>query len=159
MKVLQFRLATLSRLREAVRDERRRQLADTLRAADAIVARRDEIDREFAELKRRQATPSGTVDVDRLLDSDRYEAVLRIEREQLDQRRAALDIEIEKRHEALLAADRDVRALEHLYDTHERRRLAENERRSMKELDEVAERRQVAPTLGGGDLRSPWAIG
>jgi flagellar protein FliJ len=145
VKVLQFRLATLSRLREAVRDERRRLLAETLRSADAIVARRGEIDRELAELKRRQAWPAGTVDVNRLLDSDRYEALLRIEREHLDQRRETLEIEIEKRRDALLAADRDVRALELLYDIHERRQMAEEERRSMKELDEVAERRVVAP--------------
>ncbi|HUY31691.1 MAG TPA: flagellar FliJ family protein [Pirellulales bacterium] len=143
MKVHHFRLATLSRLREAVRDERRKQLAETLGVADATTARRDELDGELEELKRCRAAPAGTVDVERLLDADRYEALLRLERGRVEQRRQAFESEIEKRREALLAADRDVRALEHLADTHERRRLAEEDRRGMKELDEVAQRRQV----------------
>jgi len=141
VKVLQFRLATLLRLREAVRDERTRQLAETLRAAAAVAARRDEIDDELEGLKRRPAESAGTVNVDRLLDADRYLALLRREREQVDEQRTAINLEIEKRREALLAADRDVRALEQLHETHERRHLAEGERRRMKELDEVAQRR------------------
>ncbi len=157
MKVLQFRLATLLRLREAVRDERRRQLAETLRAADAIVARRDAIDGELERLKQRPATSAATVNVDRLLDADRYEALLRLERGQVDEQRKAIDLEIEKRREALLAADRDVRALEQLYETHERRHLAEAERRRMKEFDETAQRRHVAPAFLGGVPTSPLA--
>jgi flagellar protein FliJ len=141
MKVHQFRLATLLRLREAVRDERRQQLAEVFRVADALVTRRNAIDRELAELKQRQAAPAGAVDVRRLVDADRYEAVLRDEWRQVDQRRTALGIEIENHREALLAADRDVRALEQLRDAHERRQRADDERRSSKELDEVALRR------------------
>jgi flagellar export protein FliJ len=160
VKVLQFRLATLLRLREAVRDERRRQLAETLREADAIVARCDAIDGELERLKHPPATSAATVNVDRLLDADRYEALLRLECGQIDEQRKAIEVEIEKRREALLAADRDVRALEQLYETHERRRLAEEERRRMKELDETAQLRHVASNVRGGDysaIRTPAA--
>ena len=160
VKVLQFRLATLLRLREAVRDERRRQLAETLRAADAIVARRDDIDAELKKLKRCPAASAGAINVDRLLDADRYEALLHLERRQVDLQRTTIDVDIEKRRNALLAADRDVRALEQLYETQERLQQAEGDRRRMKELDETAQLRHVALTVRGGiqsAIRTPAA--
>ncbi|HEV3024419.1 MAG TPA: flagellar export protein FliJ [Pirellulales bacterium] len=144
MRRFQFRLVTLLRLREAVRDERRRQLADSIRAAEALAARRETIAGELARFRRRCSAPAGQVNLVGLLDADRYEAVLRDERRQVDERLSALESEIDQRREALLAADRDVRALEQLRDTHERRFLAEDERRSTKELDEAALRRHAA---------------
>jgi flagellar export protein FliJ len=144
MRRFQFRLVTLLRLREAVRDERRRQLAESFQAAEALAARLESVARELDQLRRRHAASEGQVNLVGLLDADRYEAVLRDERRQVDERLSALGSEIVQRREALLAADRDVRALEQLRDTHEHRYLAEEERRSTKELDEAALRRHAA---------------
>jgi flagellar export protein FliJ len=132
-------METLLRLREAVRNERRFQLAEARKAAEAHSARSESIAGELAQLRRR--VPIGVVDLEWLLAADRYEAALREESRHLNERLATLHLEIDRRREALVAADRDVRALELLRDAHQRRQLAADERRSMKELDEAAHRR------------------
>jgi flagellar FliJ protein len=58
--------------------------------------------------------------------------------------------EIEKRREALVDADRDVRSLEQLREAQLERHREEQERRQMKVLDEVALR-------GFGREESEWS--
>lgn len=135
MAKFQFRLATLLRLREAVRDERRGQLAEACQWADLVQGRLDAVRRALDEWKRNRAVPAGAVDVSRLLEADRYETVLRSDERHVEQERAAVAAQIEKRREALVAASRDVRALETVRDAETRRHQAEAQRRLAKELD------------------------
>jgi flagellar FliJ protein len=141
MARFQFRLATLLRLRELTRDERRTQLAEVLRLLDQVQARRAAIDALLDSTQKLQAAPPGIVDVDRLLNATRYELVLRSELRQLELQETTLTTEIDKRRQALVAADREVRSLELLRDTQQQRYLAAEEMRSQKDLDEIAVRR------------------
>ncbi|HWB10037.1 MAG TPA: flagellar export protein FliJ [Pirellulales bacterium] len=141
MARFQFRLATLLRLRELARDERRAQLAEAMRLADQVRARQDDIGSLIDSTRKLQVPRPGALDVDELLNATRYELVLRAELRQLELQQATIETEIERRREALVAADRDVRSLELLRDAQQERHSAEEEQRSRKELDEVALRR------------------
>src|SRR5690242_7503558 len=123
MPSFQFRLATLLRLREVWRDERRAHLAEAEQAEQLITDRLAQIERELADVARRalDAARPGTVNVDRLADSARYEMILKVERQSADQQRQAVAAEIENRRAALVAADRDVRVLEKLRDSQHQR--------------------------------------
>lgn len=141
MPQFQFRLATLLRLREAACEERRAQLAEALRLVDQLRARQQEIENLVRETKRLQTPAAGQLDADRLLNATRYELVLRAEQRALELQEASLAGELEKRREALVAANREVRTLELLREKQKEAYLAEEEARARKELDEIAVRR------------------
>ena len=144
MPQFQFRLATLLKLRERLRDERRGQLAEALKLDDDLRSRVRVLDEELRGALRLQAPEPGAINVDRLLDATRYELVLRAEHGQLRAQQAALAAELEKRREALAAADREVRALERLRETRREQFLLEQEAKAAKEMDEVAMQRYAA---------------
>ena len=140
MPRFQFRLSTLLRLRETWRDERRAQLAEAEQAEQLIVDRLAGIDRELADAARGalDAARPGTVNVDRLANSARYEMILKVERQSADQQRQAVAAEVEKRRAALVAADRDLRVLEKLRDAQQERHRDEETRHQAKLFDEMA---------------------
>jgi flagellar export protein FliJ len=86
------------------------------------------------------------VAIDRLADAHRYRQTLEARRRQLNAQRADLAAEIERRHEALLQADRDVRMLERLRDAQRLRHRQETHRREIKALDEAT---QLRVAVGG----------
>jgi flagellar export protein FliJ len=144
MPRFQFRLATLLRLRELARDERRALLAEALRLADQVRARQQETTALVESTRKLQRPSAGAIDVDGLLNATRYELVLRAELQQLEMQQATIGVEIEKRRQALIEADREVRSLERLRETQQERHLAEEEERARKELDEIAVRQYAA---------------
>lgn len=146
MKPFQFRLVTLLRLREAVRDQRRLQLADALRVGAALEEQSGELEQRLAEARRAQAAPAGMVDVDRLLEAQRYELALEMERRRLVRQQETVAQEIAQRRNALVAADQEVRALDKLREAQAQQWQEEHARRESKEMDEVAGR---AAVLGG----------
>lgn len=148
MKKFQFRLATLVRLREAVRDQRHSELADALRVQEALELQMRELTAELEATRRSQAVAPGKVDVDRLLAAQRYEINLLVDQRKLAQQQANVAIEVDKRREALVLADQDVRVLEKLRETQHARWRAEDERRVMHELDEVAGRARTDEAFG-----------
>ncbi|MGW8256825.1 MAG: hypothetical protein ACWGMZ_05005, partial [Thermoguttaceae bacterium] len=116
MAKFKFRLATLLKLREAARDERRTQLAQAFRADEILQDHQDQVADEFDSLKKlcRKAGGPGSVDLDLLLESQRYEVVLKIHQRRLNEQRQQLALEIERRRAALLTANREVQILEKL---------------------------------------------
>jgi flagellar export protein FliJ len=134
-----FRLATLLRLREAHRDEMRVRLAEA-QQADQIVANqlaRIEADlRQLDERTQRDLQP-GQVDVDRLMESQRYELILNAERHATSEQRKIVSKEVERRRNALISADREVRVLEKLRERQFERHREEEQREETKALDEV----------------------
>jgi flagellar export protein FliJ len=135
-----FRLATLLKLREATRDERRGALAEAFRAEAVLAENIRGVDEELASLAGdyRQATLPGRIDVDRLLDHQRREALLAAQKSEYLRQRELVLAEVERRREALAQADRDVRMLEKL---REKQALADAEdaaRAAAKQLDEFA---------------------
>jgi flagellar FliJ protein len=140
MATFHFRLATLLRLREADRDERRAQLSDAQQAEAIVAARVGEIDREIGLIRQlgQMATAPGKVDVDQLLDMQRYDTQLKLERIAAEDQRQKIAQEVERRLERAIAADREVRILEKLRETQLAKHRSEEEKVEQKRFDELA---------------------
>jgi flagellar export protein FliJ len=145
MKPFRFRLATVLRLRNAARDERRSELGRALRAAEVLREQQGKVAAELVEnqdaarrLMQQQAASSAGVNVDSLLNTNRHALVLKAQLAQLGKQQQQIAAEIAKRQAALVEADRDVRVLEKLQE----KQQAEHEQRSLaleqRELDEIA---------------------
>ena len=134
-----FRLKTLLATRESTRDALRLQLAEAQAAEDAVNAEH----RRLAAVLRcqqdslREVAAPGVLDVRDLLASSRYEATLRREIRALHDRASELAAESDRRREALVDADRDVRVLEKLREKQHQEFLREQARAEVKELDEI----------------------
>src|SRR5688572_1626486 len=139
MLPFRFRLATLQRLREADRDERRTQLADAQRAEDIVRARIVDIETELTRLRGQAARLSqpGLVNVDDLMEIERFEVLLAAERQAAVGQRQIVATEVERRREILVAADREVRVLERLRETQQQRHRQDTERDERKQMDET----------------------
>ena len=143
MAKFKFRLATLLRLREATRDERRLQLAEAYQVDDVLRERLDGVSQQLTGLRDRcrECCRPGKVDVDQLVDAQRFELALKAQSSQIHQQREAVAVEIGRRREVLVEANRDVRVLEKLREKQAARHRREEDRRETKVLDEVAGRR------------------
>ncbi len=143
MPAFVFRLAPVLRLREATRDERRGRLAEALRLEAELQERLAGVERELHGALRaaQQAASPGTVNVDRLIDAERFELTLRGECQQVRRQLQALIEEIERRRLALAAADREVRVLEMLRERQLESHQAEERKGEQRVLDEAAARR------------------
>jgi flagellar export protein FliJ len=146
MAKFHFRLATLLRLRETVRDERRVQLAEAERADARLQARSTELSGQQRQLQdeRRAAAGPGEVDLPRLVEAHQYAVALRAQEAKLLEQRQALAVEIDRRRRTLLEADRDVQTIDKLRQSQWRAHRQEEERQEGKQLEEAALRRASA---------------
>jgi flagellar FliJ protein len=151
MAKYKFRLATLQKVREARRDRDRAALAEAFRAEQLLAERRAELSAEAAELQalQRSAVAEPVLNVNRLLEAQRYELVLNARGAELAQQQAMLAVETERRRQQLVEADREVRVLERLDERQLRDHRRREERALVKQLDEVAGRRRF--TRGNSD--------
>jgi flagellar FliJ protein len=133
-------MATMLRLREAERDEKRLRLAEAQRAEDVVTGRITEIDAELLDLRTSAARRSrpGPVDVDALMELQRFELLLKAERQSSEEQKRLVAAEVERRRETLVAADREVRTLEKLRDHQLEQHRLDEERRERKRTDEAA---------------------
>lgn len=140
MSKFKFRLATLLRLRESARDQRRSQLAEAYQAEEAILEQRRQVRDAIDELMRecRDVAGPGELDLDRLLDARRYEVTLRAEHRDLTEKHEAVRAEVDRRRQALVEANRSVRVLELLRDRQLEQHREEERIQQIKELDEIA---------------------
>jgi flagellar export protein FliJ len=133
-------MATLLRLREVTRDERRSLLAEAHQADEELVRQLTYLDMEQRHLRdecRRAAGP-GAVDVDRLVEAHRYVVGLQARERGLREQRQSLAAEIDRRRQSLVKADQDVQVLEKLHDRRRQSHRLEEERQQAKQLDEAA---------------------
>ncbi|HZZ73861.1 MAG TPA: flagellar export protein FliJ [Pirellulales bacterium] len=142
MSAFRFRLATLLKMREAVRDQRRAALAEALHAIALLDEQLNRLRSDLGDQKQQlhAAARPGRVDVDRLLEAQRYEFVLLGEITRLSQQRQTVSTEAENRREALVVADREVKVLEKLREKQQLRQRAQDEREDIKRFDEIAGR-------------------
>jgi flagellar protein FliJ len=140
MTKFHFRLATLLRLRQTARDERRLQLGAAQQAEAELQHQRRRLRQQQQRLddQRRQVAQPGVVDVARLVEAEQYAASLRIQAAELDRRRRELADEIERRRLALVEADRDVRTLEKLRENQYQIHRQDENRQDAKRLDDAA---------------------
>ena len=117
------------------------QLAEAMRAEDKLRSRREEISGELTSLQQRaREGGQGAVNIDRMIDTQRYDAVLRAELSVTGDHLSKIVAEVERRRQSLVAADRDVRILERLHDTQYQRHLQAEAQQQNKQLDEVGQR-------------------
>jgi len=142
MSKFKFRLATLLRLRESARDQRRSQLAEAYQAEEAILEERRRVIEDLANLMEqcRQVAGPGELDLDRLLDARRYEVTLRAEQRDLEEKHEAVRVEVDRRRQALVEANRSVRVLELLRDRQLEQHREKARAWEIKELDEMGGR-------------------
>ncbi len=150
MGKFKFRLATLLRLREAARDERRTELAEAYRLDDVLRERLHGVEQELSSVRGqcRKAAGPGPVDVDQLVEAQRYELSLKAQQGELDRQREVIATEIQRRHQALVGANRDVRVLEKLRRRQAQRHRHEENRQEIKQLDEAAQHCSVEEEVG-----------
>src|SRR6516164_8269997 len=99
-----FRLEPLLKLRQARRDECRAALADGLRVDEVLRKQFENLERELDALRefcRRKVSPGG-LDIDRLVEAQRYELVTRAQQRSVAQQRETVAAEIERRRQALV---------------------------------------------------------
>jgi flagellar protein FliJ len=140
MAKYEFRLKTLQKVREARRDECRAVLAEAFRAEQILKDKRRELAQEQAELRdlRRSAAGGRYLDVNKLVEAQRYELLLKLQEQELAKQAMLLEAETERRRLALVEADRDVRVLEILDERQRREYVQQTRRHETKQLDEAA---------------------
>lgn len=145
MSRFRFRLATLLRLRELARDERRAELAQAYRAKDLLEEQERTIEQHLASLRdvARRAGGPGPINVDQLMEARRFETVLLAQQQDIRLKQQMIDAEVERRRLALVEANREVQVLENLRGRQYERHRAEENRREIKQLDEIAQQRAV----------------
>lgn len=145
MAKFKFRLATLLRLREADRDERRGELAEAYRADEIMENQQKKLEADLAELaaKYREAVAPGPVSIDRLVETQRFEILLRAQCRHLIEQRELVAAEIERRRARLVEANREVHVLEKLKERQMQRYREEEGRREVKVMDETAGNRRL----------------
>jgi flagellar export protein FliJ len=135
-----FRLKTLQKVREARRDEQRASLAEAYRAEQVLGENRASLAAEEHALRELQRSVAAEyyLDVNRLLDAQRYDLLLKAQGQELAKQAVLLAAETERRRQTLVEADRDVRALERLDERHRLAHDREADRKETKRLDEAA---------------------
>lgn len=152
MAKFHFRLATLQKLRELHRDELRTKLAEAVKANQILEEQLTQVAAEIEHLQtmQRGAMQGTQIDVDPLLEAQRYHGVLLAQQKTMHEQSRLLLAEIERRRQSVVEADRQVKVLEKLHD----RKLAEFRqeqlRAEIKVLDEVAARKTVET--------DPWQV-
>jgi flagellar FliJ protein len=140
MAKYKFRLNTLQKVRGAHRDQQRGSLAEAFRAEQVLAENRAQLtveERELRELQR-SASQGQYLDVNRLLEAQRYELLLKAQSQELAKQAVLLAAETERRRQTLVEADREVRVLELLDERHRRAHALEAQREETKRLDDVA---------------------
>lgn len=149
MAKFRFRLATLQKLREIQRDELRAKLAEAVQAQQILEEQLAQVTVDIADLQalRRQEVTSGQVQVESLLQAQRYQGVLLAQQATMREQSRLLMAEVERRRVAVVEADRQVKVLEKLHERKLDEFRQDQQRAEFKVLDEVAARcgREVNP--------------
>jgi flagellar FliJ protein len=130
------------KIRQETRDIRRTELHRAHAAAAKLAARKATVVAQMEDLADavRRGVGPGSIDIEPMLQAQRYQAVLEAERQAIERQAAAVAEEIDRRRAAVVAADREVRVLEKLRDRQAARHRDEVHRAETKELDEIAAR-------------------
>jgi len=143
MAKYKFRLATLQKVREAQRTQQLQALADAFRAEEVIAQSRAALAADAIALRdmRRSASEGKYLDVNRLIEAQRYDLLLKARDQELAKQAVLLAAETERRRQQLVEADREVRVLDRLDERHREEHKRRQQRREWKQLDEAASNR------------------
>ncbi len=159
-----FRLESLLKIRQARRGECQAALAEGYRVDEVLRKQFENFERELDVLKefcRRKVSPGG-IDIDRLVEAQRYELVTKAQQGKIVQQRETVAAEIERRRQAMVEADREVRILEKLRERQAEQHRREEERREANRLDEVATQQTYRKMAGsreqGAGGKAPYSL-
>jgi flagellar protein FliJ len=140
MAQFRFRLESLLKLRLAERDHRREELANAYRADQVLQQRLASVREEIVDTQRlsKACSAPGTVHVDKLLHSHRYELILVGQLQQIHRQRQLIANEIDRRRQALVEADQELRILEKLREKHATAFAYHEHKADIRLLDEMA---------------------
>lgn len=133
-----FRLATMLKLLEQSRDQRQVLLADAIQAEVLLNQRLQKIDDQMQQnqIQTSELVQETAVNPDHWADHQRYGWVLQAQRTQLVEQRGTLQQEIERRKQALMEADREVKKLEKMRERQILEEMTQQKNREQKELDD-----------------------
>ena len=145
MAKVQFRLATLLRLRETLRDERRQELVAAQQAEQATRDVIAQMDHEATEMRRSWAIAShaGSIDIDALRDAAHFQLALSAQRQMALKTLADCSAQVDRARQSLLAADQALKTLEKLLKRQQDRNRQLEQKQELSQLD--AQRVPFAP--------------
>jgi flagellar export protein FliJ len=134
-----FRLTTLMRLRQTARDECQQELAVAQQLERSIYEQIAKFDRQIADLRNRSdaSSQAGSIDIDRLRDTARYQSLLAAERQVAQQELRGCSARVDRLRQSLVEADRELKSLEKLQARDQNRRRHWQRKRELGQLDEV----------------------
>lgn len=140
MTIRRSQLASISKIRAAHRDAQRLRLADALRAEAELTNQQTAIESESLALSQTQRTllEDQGLNVNALLDLERYELVLRAHGAALTRQVEAVQAETERRRLQLAQADQEVRVIEKLEEKRLQEQAKELARQEQQKIDEAA---------------------
>ncbi len=143
-----FRLATLQKIRKQHRDTCRMDLAKAHEAEQILAEQAAELKEKTTRLAdfQQQTASAKTMDVNRLLQIQRFKAVVQADIKILQEKVLTVRNEIQRRRTILLAADRDVKSLEKHEEKLQEQNNADLLRQETKEIDEIASLRFIRQT-------------
>jgi len=144
MAKFRFRLATLRKLRVAQRDEMRAKLAEAYQAELLLEQQLETVQVEVKNQQslQRSAIQDAAMNVNHLLETQRYLAVLRAQQSTMQGQTKLLATEVQRRRQAAIEADRQVRILDKLQERQKAEHRQKLQKAEIKELDEIAARRE-----------------
>ena len=139
MSSFRFRLLSIMRLRVRERDKAAQSLQQAQLAKQKLLDQIRELEEEIASLASvRSAASIGHVDIQRVIDAQRYQLTLLENIRSIQSNIALVDQELEKRRAKLVVCEQEVRALEKLEDKQRIAWDAEQAQRDQSRLDEWA---------------------
>ena len=128
------------RLRQTARDECRQELAVAQQLEQSIYERIAKFDSEIIELRDRTgaSTESGSIDIDRLRDTARYQSLLASERQSAQQELEGCSAHVDCLRQSLVEADRELKSLEKLQARQQDRHRHRQREHELQQLDEAS---------------------
>ena len=138
-----FRLQPLQKIRENIRRDRQTELAKALEAEAVVREKIENLVRDIAKTKEdgRKWASSGKINVDFLVGLRRHEAYLLVQKTDAEQTLEQVLAEVERRRQAVVEADKEVKILEKLHEKLKERHDSELDAKEIVELDEIASQR------------------
>ncbi|MCL2348105.1 MAG: hypothetical protein FWC50_07560 [Planctomycetaceae bacterium] len=135
-----FRLKPLQKIRENVRKERQTELAKALEAEAVIREKLEGIKHEIKATKEegRRLAAGGEINVDDLIGLRRHEAFLLAQKTAMEEHLEKLLVEVERRRQAVIEADKEVRIMEKFHEKLKERYDSALEAKEIAGFDEIA---------------------
>ncbi len=145
MSQFKFRLETLMKIRERERDEAREELAKAYQAVDILGEQFRDVagQQQENESQRSEVQAVGKISVDSVIEVQRYRLLLRASRNEVVKQIEQVEVEVERRRQVLIEADREVRVLEKLKEKQMQRHAEEQDRIENNQMDEFGTQQAV----------------